>query len=114
ALSIAAGHAFELEVVRRVPPSAFRPPPRVDSVVVGLTPRAPSLKPEQEAAFMEHVKMLFTRRRKRMASGLNEHRERMGEAAWASLQERLGNSRAEEFTPAEHLEIFRMIHCLDA
>jgi 16S rRNA (adenine1518-N6/adenine1519-N6)-dimethyltransferase len=55
------------EVLFRVPPGAFQPPPTVDSVVIRLTPHAePLVRPEEEAAFRTLVQGAFGLRRKQM------------------------------------------------
>lgn len=108
-LSVAIQHAFTVRVVRRVPPGAFRPPPRVHSAVVALEPRPPQLPPGREAWFFEHVKRLFSRRRKLMISGLREAGEQLPPAQWEALQRLVGERRAETLTPEEHLDVFRLL-----
>lgn len=50
---------------------AFRPPPRVDSAVVRLTPRAhPLVRPAEHGAFRGFVTALFGARRKQIGRGL--------------------------------------------
>jgi 16S rRNA (adenine1518-N6/adenine1519-N6)-dimethyltransferase len=52
---------------------AFAPPPRVDSAVVRLTPRAdPVVSPDEEQAFRAFVTGLFSRRRKQLQRGLRD------------------------------------------
>jgi 16S rRNA (adenine1518-N6/adenine1519-N6)-dimethyltransferase len=104
--------AFEARLVRRVPPSAFRPPPRVSSAVVVLTPRPPLLPEALEPAFLAHVKGLFTRRRKLMLSGLRPARAGLAPSAWDALEALVASRRAETLSPAEHLEVFRLLHDL--
>ena len=55
------------ELLFRVPAGAFQPPPRVESVVMRLTPRsAPLVRPEEEAPFRALVQGAFGLRRKQM------------------------------------------------
>jgi 16S rRNA (adenine1518-N6/adenine1519-N6)-dimethyltransferase len=55
----------------RVPPGAFRPPPKVDSAVVRLTPRAPSARAFEDAALVARiVKAAFGQRRKTLSNAL--------------------------------------------
>lgn len=50
-----------------VPASAFRPPPKVESAVVELTPlETPVVRPEEEQGFRELVQAAFAMRRKQM------------------------------------------------
>jgi 16S rRNA (adenine1518-N6/adenine1519-N6)-dimethyltransferase len=56
-----------VELIARVPPGAFRPPPKVDSAVVRVTPQAsPLVAPHEEAAFRKLVLDVFGMRRKQM------------------------------------------------
>jgi 16S rRNA (adenine1518-N6/adenine1519-N6)-dimethyltransferase len=56
-----------------VPPGAFRPPPKVDSAVVRLTPRAPSERAFGNAALVARVvKAAFGQRRKTLSNALGE------------------------------------------
>lgn len=110
-LSIAIQHAFAVRLLQRVPPSAFRPPPKVHSAVIELKPRPLVLTAAEEARFFEHVKGLFTRRRKLMASGLRAAAARLPPARWTAVQTLIGNRRAEDLTPEEHLQVFRALEC---
>jgi 16S rRNA (adenine1518-N6/adenine1519-N6)-dimethyltransferase len=61
----------DVRVVLRVPPGAFRPPPKVDSAVVRLAPRAESRVPAAlELRFREVVLAAFAQRRKTLANAL--------------------------------------------
>ena len=67
ALSVNVGAVAEVEQVMSVPASAFRPPPKVESAVVRLTPRSISLVPlESLAPFRSFVQAAFGQRRKQM------------------------------------------------
>ena len=109
-LSVAIQHAFTVRRVLRVPPGAFRPPPKVDSAVVELRPRLPVLAPSGEAWFFEHVKRLFSRRRKLMLSGLREAGQSLPPERWQALELLVGERRAETLTPDEHLRVFQLLH----
>ena len=99
-LSIAAQHAFTAQRLFTVPPGAFRPPPKVDSALVRLVPRPPELSGEGERAFLDHVKRLFTRRRKLMLPGLLQEWPDLPPDRRAELERRLGQRRAETLSPA--------------
>jgi 16S rRNA (adenine1518-N6/adenine1519-N6)-dimethyltransferase len=72
ALSVLTQAVCEVDLALRVPPGAFRPPPKVDSAVVRLVPRAqPRVPPELEARFREVVRAAFARRRKTLANALS-------------------------------------------
>lgn len=67
ALTVNLSAIARTEVLFRVPPGAFQPPPKVESVVVRITPRAdPIVRPDEEAAFRTLVQGAFGLRRKQM------------------------------------------------
>jgi 16S rRNA (adenine1518-N6/adenine1519-N6)-dimethyltransferase len=60
-----------VELLLRVPPGAFRPPPKVDSAVVRLTPRPAAALPDVAAERLERVvRAAFGQRRKTLANAL--------------------------------------------
>ena len=109
-LSIAIQHAFAVSLVRRVPPSAFRPPPKVSSAVLLFTPLQRLLAPFDEARFFQHVKTLFSRRRKRMFSVLGSLHGAAPEETMAQVAMIVSERRAETLSPREHLEVFLLLH----
>lgn len=108
-LSIAAQVTFAVRVVLRVPPGAFHPRPKVDSAVVELRPLPPKLPPEREAGFLDHVKGLFSQRRKRMAGTLARAKPPWPEAALDRAVAIVGDRRPEALTPAEHLKVYGIL-----
>ena len=61
------------ELLFRVPAGAFRPPPKVESAVVRLTPRAePAVVEAEEGAYRVFVQAVFGMRRKQMRRILRE------------------------------------------
>jgi 16S rRNA (adenine1518-N6/adenine1519-N6)-dimethyltransferase len=61
----------EARIVRRVPPRAFRPAPKVSSAVVALRTRArPAFAPLEQKAFLTFVSDVFRHRRKQLRSAL--------------------------------------------
>jgi 16S rRNA (adenine1518-N6/adenine1519-N6)-dimethyltransferase len=70
-LSVFVESFAEADIVRRVPPRAFRPPPRVSSAVVALRTRErPAFAPLEERAFLRFVSDVFRHRRKQLRSAL--------------------------------------------
>jgi 16S rRNA (adenine1518-N6/adenine1519-N6)-dimethyltransferase len=56
----------------RVPPGAFRPPPKVDSAVVRLTPLPPAALPQGDFSVIERVvRAAFGQRRKTLSNALS-------------------------------------------
>ncbi len=67
ALGVNVQAVARVEVVARVPPGAFQPPPKVDSAVVRVTPRPdPVVAPDEERRFRHFVQSAFGLRRKQM------------------------------------------------
>ncbi len=62
------------ELVFTVPPGAFKPPPKVDSAVVELTPRdgAPELGIGDSEAFLRFLSTCFRQKRKTLRNNLRE------------------------------------------
>jgi 16S rRNA (adenine1518-N6/adenine1519-N6)-dimethyltransferase len=61
----------DARVAFRVPPGAFRPPPKVDSAVVHLTPlRAPRVTIDDETRFQAIVRAAFSQRRKMLGNAV--------------------------------------------
>ncbi len=101
-LSVMLQYRFRIEKLFAVPPGAFRPPPRVDSAVVRLTPLS---QPQPEA---RDVRMLgnvvtraFTRRRKTLRNALSGM---VDEALLASLEIEPG-LRPENLAVADYVRI---------
>lgn len=73
ALSVGVQSVARAERLFVVRAGAFRPPPKVDSAVLRLTPRAdPDVAAAERAAFRAFVVALFGQRRKQLARGLRE------------------------------------------
>jgi 16S rRNA (adenine1518-N6/adenine1519-N6)-dimethyltransferase len=67
ALSVNVQALASVETIFRIPAGAFHPPPKVDSAVVRVTPRAtPIIRGDEEQAFRELVQGIFGFRRKQM------------------------------------------------
>jgi len=69
ALSVFTQAVFEPRPVCIVPPGAFHPPPRVDSAVLTLTPRAEAIDVERPG-FQRAVRAAFEARRKTLRNAL--------------------------------------------
>jgi 16S rRNA (adenine1518-N6/adenine1519-N6)-dimethyltransferase len=112
ALSVNVAIVANVEQVLTVPASAFRPPPKVESAVVRLTPRAQPLVPlESLAAFRTFVQAVFGLRRKQMVRVLRTVRAVSAERA-AELLERVGidpSARPEVVAPAEFARLFEVV-----
>ena len=70
-LSVMLQLACTVEPLFRVAPGAFRPPPKVDSAVVRLTPKPPALRPQADPARIATiVRAAFGQRRKTLGNAL--------------------------------------------
>jgi 16S rRNA (adenine1518-N6/adenine1519-N6)-dimethyltransferase len=108
--SVLAQLACEVRVLRRVPPTVFRPAPRVDSVLVGLRRRGEGA----DAAVRDVVHAAFAHRRKALAGSLA-----LAPGAPAGIRERaraaleqMGHppdERAERLAPEEFRELARRL-----
>ena len=68
-LSVATQFYADAELLFTVPPGAFRPPPKVDSAVVRLTPRA-SLSTDNAERFLKFAGLCFRQKRKTLRNNL--------------------------------------------
>jgi 16S rRNA (adenine1518-N6/adenine1519-N6)-dimethyltransferase len=109
-LSVLAQIFCEVKVVMKVPPGAFRPPPKVESAVIRLDPLAKTILPiDDEETLWSIVGESFQHRRKMLRNCL---RDRLGEGD--ELLERAGlkgTERPEELDSAQWIrlanEVFR-------
>ena len=98
-LSVMLQWRYEIEPVLDVPPEAFDPPPRVDSAVVRMLPRAtpPVL---DEMRFGELVAVAFSQRRKLLRHTLGHWLEAQNYSGQFDLQR-----RAEEVPVAQYVAL---------
>lgn len=72
-LSVMLQRRFHMEWLLDVPPESFDPPPKVDSAVVRMIPKAPGSYPElDEQRFAEIVAAAFSQRRKTLRNTLGK------------------------------------------
>lgn len=69
-LSVLVQSAFEAHLLRRLPPGAFRPPPRVESAFLRLQPRSAADRPPDPAGWIFVAEAAFAHRRKKLANAL--------------------------------------------
>ncbi len=98
-LSVMLQWRYAMESVLFVPPGSFDPPPRVDSAVVRMVPRASPelLRPE---LFSEIVRVAFSQRRKLLRNSLGKWLEQRSFSGAFDLQR-----RAEEVPVAEYIRL---------
>ena len=98
-LSVMLQWRYAMENVLFVPPAAFEPPPRVDSAVVRMIPRAVFV-PVDPALLSEVVQVAFSQRRKLLRHSLGKWLEARGFGGPFDVQR-----RAEEVPVAEYLAL---------
>lgn len=119
-LSVSAQHYAAVEVVEPVPPTAFSPPPAVDSAIVRTTPRDPAYEVDDEAFFLRFVKAVFTQRRKTVRNGIRNTAHISGlddaDAVVDAAPESLLSKRAGDLSPDDFaaLATLGMEHGLEA
>ena len=98
-LSVMLQWRYAMENVLAVPPEAFDPPPRVDSAVVRMSPRA-EFAPLDVNAFSELVQVAFSQRRKLLRHTLGRWLDARGFSGHFDAQR-----RAEEVPVAEYVAL---------
>jgi 16S rRNA (adenine1518-N6/adenine1519-N6)-dimethyltransferase len=98
------------EIAFRIPPEAFRPPPKVASALVSF--RLPGARVQNsiadENAFLDFVKECFAQKRKTLRNNL---RPRLGKRTEEILQEAglSADVRAEQLKVSQFAELFRLV-----
>ncbi len=99
-LALTVGYLCDAEIMERVPGSAFRPVPEVESAIVRLRPKKHDIDAER---FIEFAERLFNFRRKKVKKALASmgfSKESLGMMDTALLEK-----RPEELTPKEAAEL---------
>ena len=105
-LSVMLQLVCRVEPLLQVPAGAFRPPPKVESAVVRLTPRPPSERPAADPALLARiVKAAFGQRRKTLSNAL---------AGVAGVEEIVHagvdpRARAEQLSPAAFVALAQTV-----
>jgi len=99
-----------VEIMLRIPPGAFRPPPKVASALVELRPpgERPALGIADEHGFGEFLKSCFAQKRKMLRNNLRAILD--GESAGEIFREAgiAPNARAEQLTLAQFARLFEL------
>jgi len=109
ALSVNVQAVADAEIVRRVPPGAFRPPPKVDSAVIRIVPRAdPLISIAEVDPFRRFVQSLFGMRRKQIGGILRSMTDRS--ASILSDLDIDSRIRSETLSPSQFVSLFRAVY----
>jgi len=113
-LTLATAYRAEAEIIRIVPPEAFRPPPKVESALVRVVPRpTPLLPPEAEEIFSRIVRAGFSQRRKTFLNSLRGAGFPIPVETVAEAMEELSLTakvRAEAVTFEQFLRLAELLH----
>jgi 16S rRNA (adenine1518-N6/adenine1519-N6)-dimethyltransferase len=110
-LSVTAQYYTRPELLFRIPPGAFRPPPKVDSALVrmAVAPRGGELGIRDETAFFRFLRACFQQKRKTLVNNLK--RFCAGERVTAPLRSLglSGSVRAEELSLEQFAALFSVL-----
>jgi 16S rRNA (adenine1518-N6/adenine1519-N6)-dimethyltransferase len=113
ALSVNVQVLASAELLFRVPPGAFAPPPKVDSAVLRVTPLETALvTPDEEARFSSFVLEVFALRRKQLRRVVRTV-ARLDAEGGDAVVTRAGldpAARPEVLSPAEFVTLFREMY----
>jgi len=117
ALSVGVQTVARVERILRVPPTAFRPMPAVESVVLRISPvRPPPLEPSEEEAVRTLTRAAFQQRRKQFQRILrNRPDSALSMKQIKELEEATGfdlRRRPETFSPSEFVLLARALDTL--
>jgi len=112
ALTVNVAATSEVEIIREVPATSFSPPPKVESAVIRLTPRAlPLIERPLIPAFRSFVQAAFGQRRKQIQRVLRSVRGLSVEEVTRILRS-CGvdpTARPETLSPEKFVELFRSV-----
>ena len=108
-LSVATQFYTRPEILLRIPPGAFRPPPKVTSALVRL--RSPGagaeLGIEDPGEFLGFVQACFAQKRKKLLNNLQSLAPRAQALGWLEAAGAPSGARAEELTLAQLAAVWR-------
>jgi len=84
-LSVMVQTYADVDLILKLPPRAFDPPPEVDSAVVKIVPREPPVKIQNREVHAVLVRELFSHRRKTIQNGLKGMKSIYGEETMTAL-----------------------------
>ena len=114
-LSVVLQAYYDVHIVARVRPGAFLPPPRVDSCILRLAPRAggPALPWSERAQFVRLVRSVFNERRKVLRNTLKKFYG-LDAAAVAACAGQAGIDCGRRPESLQVEEFVRLLHALPA
>jgi len=110
-LSVLCRYFTRPEIVLRIPPGAFRPPPKVQSALVSmqLPGERARLNVARDEAFLEFLRQSFAQKRKTLRNNLKSIFPDEKIAAAFSACDLTPNARAEELSLVQFADLFRQL-----
>ncbi|MDA1183234.1 MAG: 16S rRNA (adenine(1518)-N(6)/adenine(1519)-N(6))-dimethyltransferase RsmA [Acidobacteria bacterium] len=110
-LALQVGLLADVERILTLPPGAFRPPPKVTSVVVRLRFRPPTADVGDPAMFERVVRGVFLQRRKTLLNAFRPVADSFGQEAGSviTLADLDGNRRSQTLTLTEMARLVRAL-----
>ncbi len=112
ALSVLVQLLWHIRLGMRISPSAFRPPPRVESVLVRMDPLPRVHAAARTDAFQRFVRAAFRHRRKTLVNSLRAHLSDAEMERLIDALSRLGwstRARAEQIPPGDWLRLWESV-----
>ena len=111
-LSVAIRHRAKIEILDFIPRQSFRPPPRVDSLVVRISLKEPARHLLNENLFNDLVRGLFNQRRRKLRSAFLHYLEKTQIADPKSVLPRitLPEKRVYQTTVEEFEDLSNQLH----
>lgn len=107
-ITVALSRLRSIQHVLSVPPGCFVPPPRVDSAVIRIAPRAePRGEVPDQARFLALVRTAFQQRRKTIANTLRSLADREVVAGWLAAADVDPKARPERLTVEQFAALAR-------
>jgi 16S rRNA (adenine1518-N6/adenine1519-N6)-dimethyltransferase len=104
----------QVEVVRKIPPGAFWPPPKIHSALVVVVPKAASMGSVRDAvALQRFLAGVFSHRRQTLGNALKHYYGNRWDAGFKRRFAEAGVDllkRPEMFTPAELVRVESLAH----
>jgi 16S rRNA A1518/A1519 N6-dimethyltransferase RsmA/KsgA/DIM1 with predicted DNA glycosylase/AP lyase activity len=99
------------EIVLRIPPGAFRPPPKVNSALLAmnLPGEGPHLQIANDGAFLKFLQNCFSQKRKTLRNNLKELFSDEQIAAALATCQLTPKSRAEELSLSQFSQLYRSL-----
>ena len=106
-LSVLVSAYADTKILRKIDPEHFTPRPNVDSATMLLTPKADALQAPD--GFFDFVRAAFTQKRKTLANSFGRAYDKKKIQEAIELLDYPATVRAEELSPAQFLEFYRVM-----